>query len=279
MTEIIRWAVNLRNFRPSKEELIKAVSCVQLEEKDRLMKFHFREDFDSSLVGRLLQRKFVNDYTHLEYSDINFSRDDKGKPFLTNELSTQIRFNVSHQGDYTVLAGFVSDNKSGGIGVDIMKIDYCGGKSLSDFFKLMTRNFSDVEWLSIKKHSTERERLKKFMRHWCLKESYVKNIGVGITVNLQKVSFGIIEDQLTTTNIVNSTKLEVNDVPIVDWKFEEHLIDENHCLAIAISGIQNNVVSPFRFITLQDLLENSKKVTDDDVQYCEVICNKLYKQP
>lgn len=276
MTEITRWAVNLKHFCPSKEELVKAVSCVQSEEKERLLKFHFREDFNSSLVAQLLQRKFVNEFSDLPYSNIHFSRDEKNKPFLTNKLDTQIRFNVSHQGDYTVLAGFVSNIKCG-IGVDLMKIDYCRDKPISSFFNLMKRNFSDLEWANINKHSKQKERLKKFMRHWCLKESYVKNIGVGITVDLQKISFEIIEDQLTTSNIVESTKLKICDVHLVDWKFEEHLLDEDHCAAIAISGIQNGISAPFRCMTLNELLERSKTVTDEDDKYCELILTKIKK--
>lgn len=277
MTEIIRWAVNLKNFRLSKEELIKAVSCVQSEEKDRLSKFHFRDDFDSSIVGRLLQRKFVNELGDLPYSEINFSRDEKGKPFITNKLNTQIRFNVSHQGDYTVLAGFVSDNSQSGIGVDIMKIDYCGGKSISDFFRLMSKNFSDVEWINIKKPLNNFDRLKVFMRHWCLKESYVKSIGVGIATDLQKISFEIIEDQLKTSDIIKSTSLKVDGVPMVNWKFEEHLIDENHCLAIALNELNSHITSSFRFINSKELLENSSNVTEADEQYCEMVFSKIYK--
>lgn len=278
MTEIIRWAVNLKNLRPSKEELIKAVSCVQSEEKERLMKFHFRDDFDSSLVGRLLQRKFVNEFGKIPYSDINFSRDAKGKPFLNNQLTSQITFNVSHQGDYTVLAGFTSDNYQSEIGIDVMKIHYQGGKSITDFFRLMNKNFSDEEWTNIKKHSMERDQLKAFMRHWCLKESYVKNIGVGITIDLRKISFEITEDHLTTSNIVRSTKVRVNDIPMDNWKFEEHLIDENHCLAIALREVNNSATAPFRLINIKELLENSKKVTELDEQYCELVFTKIYKQ-
>lgn len=276
MTEVTRWAVNLKNFILSKDELIKAVSCIQADEKKRLLKFHFREDFDSSLVGRLLQRKFVNELGNLPYSDIHFSRDEKNKPILNNKLNKHIHFNVSHQGNYTVLAGCVSANPFG-IGVDLMKIDYCGGKPISSFFDLMKNNFSDVEWVSINKHSTEKERLKKFMRHWCLKESYVKNIGVGITVDLQKISFEIIEDTLSTFNIVESTILSINDVSLADWKFEEHLIDEDHCVAVALYGLKEFRTSPFRLITQKELLQNSNRVTEDDDKYCELILTKKYK--
>uniref|UniRef100_T1H3P4 holo-[acyl-carrier-protein] synthase n=1 Tax=Megaselia scalaris TaxID=36166 RepID=T1H3P4_MEGSC len=131
MTEIVRWAVNLKNFRPNKDELIRAVSCIQDHEKSRLMKFVYRDDFDSSFVGKLLQRKFVNEFGKVAYSGILFFQDLKGKPFINHDLSERIKFNVSHQGDYTVLAGLVADSSpDSGIGVDIMKVEYTGGKPL-----------------------------------------------------------------------------------------------------------------------------------------------------
>ena len=48
------------------------------------------------------------------------SRTDKGKPYLVNTGYPSLSFNVSHQGDYTIL---VADNVHN-VGVDIMKIEY-----------------------------------------------------------------------------------------------------------------------------------------------------------
>lgn len=281
MSEMVRWAVNLKHFRPSKEELMKAVSCIQTEEKSRLMKFHFRDDFDSSLVGRLLQRKFVNEFGCVPYSDIQFLRDEKGKPFINNELNSKLLFNVSHHGDYTVLGGLVVSKdiqSQPGVGVDLMKIEYSGGKPINEFFRLMNKNFSEVEWKHINKHLLERERLKSFMRHWCLKESYVKNIGVGITIDLRQISFEIIEDELTTSSVVRSTKLRVNDVLLDNWIFEEQLVDQDHCVAIALSNIEDIPHQSFDSLTIKQLLENSMNISDLDEQYYNLVTTKPYKK-
>jgi phosphopantetheinyl transferase len=55
-----------------------------------------------------------------------------------------ILFNVSHQGDLAVLAGATGCLPGHSLGVDVMKFEYSGGKTLSEFFRIMTRNFSQL---------------------------------------------------------------------------------------------------------------------------------------
>jgi hypothetical protein len=55
-----------------------------------------------------------------------------------------ILFNVSHQGDLAVLAGVTGCLPGHSLGVDVMKFEYSGGKTLSEFFRIMTRNFSQL---------------------------------------------------------------------------------------------------------------------------------------
>jgi len=104
MSSAIRWAFNWKEWNPSEREFEHAISCIQSDEKERLKRFVFRKDVRASLVGRLLMRKFVNEYANLLYDKIIFVRDEHNKPILKDN-STIVSFNVSHQGSYTVLAG------------------------------------------------------------------------------------------------------------------------------------------------------------------------------
>lgn len=279
--EQIRWAFNLKNWRPSLEDLLKATSCIQREEKDRLAKFVFRDDFNASLIGRLLMRKFVNETTGIDYASIVFGRDLKGKPYIIkNETTIQnVDFNVSHQGSFSVLAGVVQKNDSKcqtKIGVDVMKVEYTGGKTLEEFFRIMTRNFSTKEWESIKKSSVEKEKLKTFMRHWCLKESYVKNVGVGITVDLQKISFST-KDELEQSKVLTNTCLDVDGVRQHKWQFEESLLDSEHIVAVALENPKEYLPKSFEIISFEQLLENSSPLLEYDQEYCQNILAKKYK--
>lgn len=282
-----RWAFDLSTWRPTLNELLLATSCIQPEEKERLAKFVFRNDFDASLIGRLLLRKFVSESTNQPYDSIRFERDARGRPSLRGDLCAEqsIDFNVSHQGNYAVLAGLSTTNdvklQNNRIGVDVMKIEYTGGKPLHEFFRIMHRNFSPTEWIYIRSRpGGELAETQAFMRHWCLKESYVKNIGVGITIDLQSISFSIQTPLLSVGSPVSDTLLSVDNDPQDDWIFEESLLDDEHCVAVALHR-DNRVESTahrFELISFADLMANAVPFLEPDHLYCENVRNKEYKK-
>ena len=58
----------------------------------------------------------------IPYNKIVFARTEKGKPYLKNEVSTtfpNFNFNVSHQGQYAVLAAEPEYQ----VGIDVMQIE------------------------------------------------------------------------------------------------------------------------------------------------------------
>ncbi|XP_049546950.1 L-aminoadipate-semialdehyde dehydrogenase-phosphopantetheinyl transferase [Anopheles darlingi] len=282
----VRWAFDLGSWRPTAADLLLATSCIQPEEKLRLSRFVFRDDFNASLIGRLMMRRFVHVATGLPYNEITFGRDSKGKPFLKNSGVT-VDFNVSHQGRYAVLAGLsigkcpLEDGPRPKIGIDVMKIEYGGGKSLDEFFRLMTRNFSDEEWQYIRGRPDDQGRLEAFMRNWCLKESYVKNVGVGITIDLRKISFHIRNETLARDRVAYDTTLRVNDEPARDWRFEESLIDTDHCVAVSLENIpaeEDLSRNCFELIDFNTLIEGHRPLLAIDEDYCDGIINKEYKK-
>ncbi|XP_071055572.1 L-aminoadipate-semialdehyde dehydrogenase-phosphopantetheinyl transferase [Onthophagus taurus] len=278
--ESTRWCFNSKNWNPTHSEMLLSTSCVQSEEKDRLIKFVFKDDFKSSLIGRLMMRKFVSESTQLEYNKIRFKRDDKGKPILIDpeKRFSNLSFNVSHQGDYVVIAG---EKNLPNIGVDVMKIEYSGSKSLSEFFRIMNRQFSQLEWLNIKGCGSEREQLAMFCRHWSLKESYVKAIGVGITINLQDISFKINTKRLRKDVLVSDTELFIKNQK-VNWEFQEMLLNDDHCVSVALNKTCLNEnfqpKSLFREISFEELTKNSIPLLESDEEYVKLFFNKIYKK-
>lgn len=75
-----------------------------------------------SQAGRLLIRKAISDSLSLPWDQIRLERSEKGKPFLANEVSAPLagfNFNVSHQGEYAVLAAEPCHL----VGIDVMKVE------------------------------------------------------------------------------------------------------------------------------------------------------------
>ncbi|KAJ6218436.1 hypothetical protein RDWZM_009593 [Blomia tropicalis] len=201
---ILRWAVNTTSWNPSRIEWVTAMRLVgNDEERSRINRFVFKKHAKHAIVGRLLIRQCCNDFLGIgrfTFSDehqsdqLTIKRSEKGKPILIqkdidgNEVTfDQFQFNISHSGDYCVLA---ADSNTTELGVDIMKVEYSGGiNRINDFFRIMHRQFSLEEWKYINQLETNQSRLERFIRLWSLKESLVKAQGSGIVFPLSKISF------------------------------------------------------------------------------------------
>ncbi|XP_050293160.1 L-aminoadipate-semialdehyde dehydrogenase-phosphopantetheinyl transferase [Anthonomus grandis grandis] len=257
----VRWCFNISKWSPTYQELLLAVSCIQTEEKIRLNKFYFNKDFKYSLIGRLMMRKFVSENCQMDYSAVKFIRDEHGRPLLENS-ELNVSFNVSHQGDYTV---FVGECDSMALGVDVMKLEYTGGKSLHEFFRVMKRNFSTEEWKQVYAMKTKQEQIGRFCRLWSLKEAYTKAVGVGITMKLDDLTFTPVKD-LSKDHYVDDTRLEVEGKYMQNWKFQEILIDDEHCVSIATNQEVDKL--EFKEISFKELMENAKGFLPQDESYC-----------
>ncbi|XP_011503881.1 PREDICTED: L-aminoadipate-semialdehyde dehydrogenase-phosphopantetheinyl transferase, partial [Ceratosolen solmsi marchali] len=267
----IRWAFNTSRWEPSESEFLLASSCLQIEEKNRIDKLVFKKDVKASLIGRLMIRKFISDTTGMPYNSIELFRDTNNKPkYVTNSKTPIVSFNISHHGSYTVLAGEI---KQTNIGVDVMKLEYNGGKSVNEFFRIMNKHFSELEWNKIRGtlQTSEQNKIVNFCRNWALKESYVKAIGTGLTVNLSKIIFDI-HSKLEQDQIITNTMLCINN-KIQPWTFEESLLDSFHCVVVALE--QQNYVPQssnnfiFKKLNLNQILQNAIPLLPQDFEYCK----------
>lgn len=267
----VRWAFNFRQWSPSQEEWMFCSRCIQPEEKLRIGKFVFKKDAKSAMVGRLLLRKVISEYLHIPYKDIQLRRTEKGKPYILNESTGNFTFNLSHQGDFAVIAAETNDT----VGIDVMKIEQ---RNVEDFFHTMRRQFTPEEWTIIKAPATDREKLKMFYRHWCLKESYVKALGIGIGFEIRRLNFNIPCKVLNESEVVTNTTVRVDGILDQHWTFEEQLLPD-HCIAVAIKhdNIQtdssNNCsryqpnTERFKLLSYEELVQSAEPQSEPDLQY------------
>ena len=286
-----RWFFRTSDWDPSKDQLIKSLSLIQEEERQRVFQFVFKKDLKPALIGRLLIRKYINSITggRIKNSQLVMGRTEKGKPIIVEPLNfmdfvsigtqncipkASFGFNVSHQGSYCVLAGDAYSK----VGCDMMRIEY--REDINRFFNLMTKQFSPTEWKFIKSNSTNgtnesRDQLGRFMRLWCLKESYVKAEGFGITVDLQKISFDCNTRDVSMDTVVTDTVLLVDGHKIEDYAFEESLIDSQHSVAVSVNCQDqkngNHIVKPFEEVTFDQLVNGL-----DDLQDSKSIDHNKY---
>ncbi|KAI8894606.1 4'-phosphopantetheinyl transferase superfamily [Globomyces pollinis-pini] len=234
-------------------------TLTNLPEHDRIkiQKFYFKKDKVLSLLGRLLTGcLFLNYHKHhqlqLEFKDVSnlITRNELEKPLIKsdNPLLKNFKFNISHHGYWVV--GISSDQ--GEIGIDVSKYEI-----KPDMFDAFSSTFSTHEWNWIKSVNGEGQ-TQRIACLWALKESYVKAIGCGITVDLDLISFILepIQNSSTEnfwvcnvsltflmnhslTNIyvwkdnLMSIKLKVKGQEKMDWVFRLVELDDEHVMAIA----------------------------------------------
>lgn len=255
----IRWAYNFVAWKPTKEEWLLATSCIQAEEKSRIERFVYAKDAKSSMVGRLLLRKCISETLGFPYDALRLGRSENFRPVIVypDNIECTFDFNVSHEGDFSVLAA----DSYPKVGVDIMKMQYLGGRSIADFFSLMRRQFTPNEWNFVEQSRTEEGMFRRFYRLWSLKESFVKAEGVGLGINLQRLNFVCKTQEVQEGSITKDTKLYFDGRLLSDWIFQETLLNGNHCVCTAIYCEDRNRLPEdtlFRTLTFQELVQGAQ---------------------
>lgn len=274
-----RWAFNCGCWTPSEQDWILLACGLDSEDKEIVGKFVFKSDTKSAMIGRFLIKKFVSEVTGLPWKDINVLRDSEhGKPYFPHEYNVQ--FNISHCGDFVVLAGEMN-RPNIYLGIDLMKIEKQRTASVPDFFRLMSKQFAPEEWEIVKSQRTEPEQMAMFYRFWCLKESFTKATGTGITVDLQNISFKLNNLVLLENSIVTDTEVFVGGIKQIKWRFEESLVDKNHIVAVAIKTPEASAeVSEdhiFTHLTFSEVVSQHQEISQPDEDYCRKFMAKKIK--
>lgn len=148
--------VSIRNLEAIEGEAIKLLDRGRYE---RMMSYCRREDRLRSLGSSLLMRRAAHGGQVL--------CNEAGKPYISDGY-----FNISHSGDYVVLA-----EAEAAVGVDIEKI----GTSVEDWMKLALSP-DEYEWM-VDRASGEESMEYWFYLLWTRKESLVKCEGHGFSLD------------------------------------------------------------------------------------------------
>jgi 4'-phosphopantetheinyl transferase len=220
----LRWAVNIAKWDPEGnhegEEFQFLLSLLPDNERKDCLKMMFMPDKKRAIVSRLLQRAACARVTGTLHAHVHINRTKGRKPFLsfittgTGDFSSSqparllhapnFNFNVSHEGDFVVLAS----EPSAICGVDVAAPGQArrrGKDGRMPTAEEMLNTFSDVFTPHEKEQiraagknsagnntSAEEEDDAKeevFRRHWSLKESLVKAMGVGLQLELGRAEF------------------------------------------------------------------------------------------
>ena len=110
---IYQYALNIGKVSGYKE-IADLENIVSDERKKRIERYRFEKDKIRCLMAELLVRYALFKQYGLYGSDISFGCGENGKPFL---IGSEIRFNISHSGEWVVCAVGDSD-----MGIDVEEI-------------------------------------------------------------------------------------------------------------------------------------------------------------
>lgn len=188
-------------------------NCLSEERKASITKYKFEIDKIRSITAEIMLRKALLKDFNISNEEIKFERNYYGKPRLTNK---NIEFNISHSGNFVVLA--ISNDD---VGIDI--------EERKKYHHDIVQLFHEKE-ISIIENNSLNGRVKVLYDYWCLKESYIKFIGKGLSEPLNS-SFIIKEAEKYQVYLLDNTPIDVEVFPID--------IDENYSCAVCTN--QKNI--------------------------------------
>ncbi|HEY0192909.1 MAG TPA: 4'-phosphopantetheinyl transferase superfamily protein [Kofleriaceae bacterium] len=164
--EIHVWRLRLIQSDPLVSALRPLLSA---DEQVRADRFYFERDRRSYTVVRGVLRRLLAGYLGCAPEAIAFGYRDKGKPYLVSP-SGPLDFNVSHSGDYALLA--FTHGRQLGVDVELRR-------AIDDLDGLAEVSFSPAE-LAVFRSLPADQRVEGFFACWSRKEAFIKATGEGV---------------------------------------------------------------------------------------------------
>ena len=194
------------------------------EEKNKYHKFYFEKDRRLYLLSHGMLRLVLSQYLSCSTQALKFNTNQYGKPYLLDYPECQ--FNLSHSKQAVALV--INQGADLSLGVDIECFQDRG-----KIINLATNFFSKQECMLLNKYPNS-EKNEIFFKLWTLKESYIKAIGKGLSINLNSFSFNEIDENIKIKHYAN----EATNY----WLFSQKKVYDEYFLALAIR-CKNNMLN------------------------------------
>mmetsp|Transcript_74038 Transcript_74038/g.228829 ORF Transcript_74038/g.228829 Transcript_74038/m.228829 type:complete len:363 (+) Transcript_74038:70-1158(+) len=281
----LRWAVSATEWSPAGEksgpefQFLLSLIC-EPEEREAVTRFVHFVDQKRALLSRLLVRRACHAVLGLgSFRDLRIGRTKGKKPFLLRPRPPQDRpdlanfnFNVSHEGDWVVLAS----EPLCIVGVDV-SAPHDRRRGSIDIFEVFEEQLTAEEWRVVRHEAAvaaaERSSTgpaaedadgpgiqppgyQAFQRFWSAKEAFVKARGDGLGFELNRAEFRfqaigpVVEPGQSIDAYVATVAIDGAPAPL--WRCFQHRLGEDHWTAVARGPTQDVVDAQGEFLhTLQ----------------------------
>lgn len=200
------WLVHIPSF--DLETIAGVLTAAELEKASA---FRFFKDEKTYKVCRGFLRLLLGKYLNLPPNLIEFIQNAYGKPELPDFSDSSLFFNVSHSGDF----GLIALNKESPIGIDLefmREIDYL---SLADS---VFSNFEKEELLAIPINLLA----EAFYSGWTRKEAFIKAIGKGFSFPLKEFYISLNpQEPGSDVQIISENSGVVKKWEVIDISFHQ----------------------------------------------------------
>jgi 4'-phosphopantetheinyl transferase len=160
--------------------LARCESLLARDEQERLARFQVAKPRHEFLVARAFLRLVLARYAGTAPQALRFGCGEHGKPHLVaRQGEPDLRFNLSHTAG--LVACVVARDRAVGIDAE-------SASRAVDALALAGRFFAPSEAADLRAAPPE-QRLRRFFTYWTLKESYVKAVGAGLSLPLDRFWF------------------------------------------------------------------------------------------
>eukprot|EP00884_Botryococcus_braunii_P009141 jgi/Botrbrau1/18228/Bobra.53_1s0084.1 len=249
---VLRWAVDTSAWEPRDEEWFFLLDLLPHEDQTQVEAFKFKEDQKRAMVSRLLQRQCIHTALGVPWKQVKVKRTRGRKPFaalppsVDKSHAPNFNFNVSHEGDYVVLAS----EPLCICGVDVAAPGQVRaarqGQAMSmvDLERRLGPQFTANEWETIKGMGPDHAAQEKVLRRlWSLKEAYVKARGDGLGFDLGKAEF-----EFDGHVHANEAVVRVEGKPLSRWRFFLQELGGKHWVSVA-RGPPEDIVDAWKEFT------------------------------
>ncbi len=196
--------------------LTRALDLLRPAEHERYHRFRHDTDRHMFLLGRVMARAVVADALNVTPETWPWREGPRGRPEI-DRADCPVSFNLAHSAGLVVCAL----SRIGAVGVDVehrRRTPIDAG--------LIARCCSHDEALDVEAHGDNWR--DHFLKFWTLKESYLKAVGLGISVHLPDVRFRVAAD-LTATPAFTGALAGAD----AGWTFDLRLAEPAHYVAVA----------------------------------------------
>ncbi|MEW6067029.1 MAG: 4'-phosphopantetheinyl transferase superfamily protein [Nitrospirota bacterium] len=213
------WRVALDSPVISVQKLKQTLS---IDERIRAERFHFEKDRTYFIIRRGILRTLLGFYLGIDSRKLQFCYGKYGKPALA-DISGKgtICFNISHSGGVALYA-FTRDCE---IGVDIERI-----RDIPEMDQVVEHFFSERE-KSVFRSLPKNRQKEAFFNCWTRKEAFIKAIGDGLYLPLDKFDVSATSDEPAKL-----LKIEGDSKGASQWFIQDLKPANRFASAIAVEG-------------------------------------------